>query len=228
MSGASDREPDGARGDADAKPPAKRPPGKREQRALATRRALLASAGTRMAESGLDALRARDVASDAGVALGTIYKYFSDFDELILRINSQTLERLSAALGEAAAGVEDPRERLVRLALAYLAFAEREPRLWAALFAHRMAGGAPVPEWHLRDHEALFALIAEPVAALAPHLDAAGRAVRTRTVFAAVHGVVALALEDRFIGVPRGALEREVEEVARGLIATLEAQAGGA
>ena len=199
-----------------------KPPGKRERRAVATRAALLESARARIEQDGLASLRARDVASDAGVAIGTIYKYFKDFDELVLHINSQTLERMSAALGAAVEGVDDPRGRLVRLARAYLAVAEREPNLWAALFTHRMAAGAPVPEWHLRDHEALFALIAAPVAALAPTLDEGERAVRTRTVFAAVHGVVALALEDRFIGVPRGALEDEVEAVARGLVATLE------
>ena len=201
-----------------------KPMGKREQRAVATRQALMESAHARIARDGLDALRARDVAGDAGVALGTIYKYFSDFDELVLRINSMTLHRMSELLAAAVEGVEDPGERLVGLARAYLAFAESEPRLWAALFTHRMAGGAPVPEWHLRDHEALFALIANPVASLAPALDEAARAVRTRTVFAAVHGVVALALEDRFIGVPRGALEDEVEAVARGLVATLRGE----
>ena len=189
---------------------------------MATRKALIDSAHARIARDGLDALRARDVAGDAGVALGTIYKYFADFDELVLRINSLTLADMSAALGEAVEGVDDPATRLVRLARAYLAFAEAHANLWAALFTHRMAGGAPVPEWHLRDHEDLFALIAGPVAQLAPRLDEAARAVRTRTVFAAVHGVVTLALEDRFIGVPRGALEDEVEQVARGLVATLK------
>ena len=198
-----------------------KPPGKREQRTIATRKALIENAERRIAESGLDALRARDLAKDAGVALGTIYKYFNDFDELVLRINSRTLLALSERLGTAADGVDDPAERLVALARAYLGFAEGSPKLWAALFGHRMSGGAPVPEWHLRDHEALFSLIADPVARLAPHLDRQALAVRTRTVFAAVHGVVALSLEDRFIGVPRGALEAEVESVTRGLVRQL-------
>ena len=198
-----------------------KPLGRREQRTIATRKALIENAERRIAENGLDALRARDLAKDAGVALGTIYKYFADFDELVLRINSRTLAALSERLADAADGVDDPGERLVTLANAYLGFAEGSPKLWAALFGHRMSGGVPVPEWHLRDHEALFGLIADPVARLASDLDRQSLAVRTRTVFAAVHGVVALSLEDRFIGVPRGALEAEVESVTRGLVRQL-------
>ena len=190
----------------------------RERKAADIRARVLASATARIERDGLESLRARDVASDAGIALGSIYKHFPDFDALVLTVNSDTLARMSAALREAAEGVDEPARRLERLALAYLAFAESHTHRWAALFEHRMARGAPVPDWHLADHEPLFRLIAEPVAALAPDLDEAARAVRTRTVFAAVHGVVTLALQDRFVGVPRGALEDEVTMVARGLV----------
>ena len=197
-------------------------PTARQRKAADIRARILASATRRIADDGLDGLRARDVAGDAGIALGSIYKHFVDFDDLVLHVNSATLLAMSEALEEGARDASDPAERLERLAGAYLAFAEGHPRLWAALFEHRMARGAPVPDWHLADHEPLFRLIAGPVALLAPELDEAARAVRTRTVFAAVHGVVALALQDRFIGVPRGALEDEVTTVARGLVAGLK------
>ena len=198
-------------------------PDARARRAADIRERILASAVSRVSEEGVEWLRARDVAADAGIALGSIYKHFADFDDLVMAVNSRTLALMNEALDAAAEGVADPAERLERLALAYLAFAEEQPQRWAALFEHRMARAGSVPEWHQDDQAALFNLIDAPIATLAPDMDETARAVRTRTVFGAAHGVVALALQDRFAGVPRGALEEEIAMVARAMVAGLRA-----
>ena len=185
--------------------------GKREAlRELLTQK-LLDAATKRVEAHGLDALRARDITDDAGCGLGTIYKCYKDLDDLILHVNSATLARLAADLGAAAAGIDAPREKLTAFALAYLAFARKNRHLWFALFDHRMPEGEPVPDWHLADHAALFGAIAGPLAELRPELDEAMLMTRARTIFAAVHGVIALSLQDRFIGVPGEALEGELE-----------------
>ncbi len=185
--------------------------GKREAlRELLTQK-LLDAATRRIEAHGLDALRARDITDDAGCGLGTIYKCYKDLDDLILHVNSATLARLAADLGAAAAGIAAPRQKLTAFALAYLAFARENRHLWFALFDHRMPEGEPVPDWHLAEHAALFTAIAGPLAALRPELDEAMLMTRARTIFAAVHGVIALSLQDRFIGVPGEALEGELE-----------------
>ena len=48
---------------------------------------------------GLAALKARDLAREAGCAVGTIYNVFEHLDELILCVGSRTLAMLDAALG---------------------------------------------------------------------------------------------------------------------------------
>ena len=185
--------------------------GKREAlRELLTQK-LLDAATRRIEAHGLDRLRARDITDDAGCGLGTIYKCYKDLDDLILHVNSATLARLAADLGEAAAGIDAPRQKLTAFALAYLAFARENRHLWFALFDHRMPEGEPVPDWHLAEHAALFEAIAGPLAALRRELDEAMLMTRARTIFAAVHGVIALSLQDRFIGVPGEALEGELE-----------------
>ena len=194
---------------------------KTEERRAALRLRLIESAERRIAADGLGALRARDLADDAGCALGAIYNAFDDMDELILRVNARTLARLgAAALG---AGLGPPRERLKRLALAYADFAIRETKLWSALFEHRMAADRDTPDWYRNENAVLIQQIAEPVAALRPSLDGHELLIRARTLFSAVHGVVAISIEERFVGVAPADLRAELSRFVDVLVAGIEA-----
>ena len=179
---------------------------------------LLEAATARIDRHGLTGLRARDITSDAGCGLGTIYKCFTDLDDLILRVNSRTLARLDAALAEATNGLEAPADQLQALAQGYLGFAISNLNLWAALFDHRLPEGVPVPDWHLAEHETMFARVAAPLAALSPELDRLHLAARARSVFAAVHGIVALSLEGRFVGVDEDDLRAELKIIVGALV----------
>lgn len=171
---------------------------------------LVKAAEARIQSSGLGGLRARDITADAGCALGALYTAFADLDELVLHVNSITLERLGAALRHEAGSALEPRAKLKALAKAYLGFARDNRMLWAALFEHRMTPGVPVPEWHLAEHAVLIQHLVEPLAALRPALDTPELLARARTLFSAVHGIVAISLEDRFIGLAPTDLEAEL------------------
>lgn len=43
-------------------------------------------------------------------------------------------------------------------------------------------------------------------------MSAEDRAVRARTLFGAVHGIISITLEARFVGLPPERLERELDE----------------
>ncbi|HEV7249541.1 MAG TPA: TetR/AcrR family transcriptional regulator [Shinella sp.] len=183
-------------------------------------KARLITAGTALvAEQGLKGLRARDIAERAGSALGGLYTVFDDLDGLVLHINSGTLKRLETALNAALPPSGDIEETFLSLSLAYLRFALAERNLWSALFEHRMPEGVAVPEWHLAEHAFLIGLIAPPLARQMPDASADDIAIRARTVFSAVHGVIAISLEGRFVGITPALLEREVAALAR-LLAT--------
>ena len=49
-------------------------------------------------EGGFDAVQMRDVAAEAGVALGTVYRYFSSKERLLLEANVGQVEALGAGL----------------------------------------------------------------------------------------------------------------------------------
>lgn len=187
--------------------------GKREEKRDELKARLIEAARNRIARDGLSQLRARDITQDAGCALGGLYTVFSDLSELVIHVNSQTLKALEANLKLAEVREQSPTDRLRNLGQGYLRFAIEHRNLWRALFEHFPSEGNPTPEWHLHEHLFLMDVIAEPLEELQPDMPAVDRAIRARTLFGAVHGVVSVSLEGRFVGLPQDRLAQEVDEL---------------
>lgn len=184
---------------------------KREKKRADLRKRLIDAAEDQITQHGIEGLKARAVTQQAGCALGALYNAFEDLDMLVMHVNSRTLQKLGAALTGALPGPEaQPEEVMQALASAYVDFACANRRLWIALFDHRMAQGREAPDWHKQDHAVLIKVIIAPLQQLRPDLDETTLILRARTTFAAVHGVVLLALQGRFVGVPMEALKSEV------------------
>ncbi|WP_275786001.1 TetR/AcrR family transcriptional regulator [Pararhizobium gei] len=186
--------------------------GRREEKREDLRARLIEAARNRIAADGLTNLRARDVTQDAGCALGGLYTVFADLDDLIFHVNSGTLKSLEATFALAEVKDRTPTDELRNLARGYLTFAVNHRHLWKALFEHRLSEGRESPQWHLDEHLFLMDVIAAPLVDLQPGLSAEERASRARTLFGAVHGVISISLEARFVGVPTEKLERELDD----------------
>ncbi len=192
---------------------------KREIKREELRIRILEAAKGRIAKSGLASLRARDIAKDAGCALGGLYNVFADIDDLILHVNSATLARLGDALKQAIASADAPQDKLVALACGYLAFAVEHQNLWLALFDHKMPDGVPVPEWYFSEPTVLFSQIVEPLATLLPDRQEPELLILARTLFASVHGIISISLQERFASVPLDVLEIQLIEFTKTLMA---------
>jgi len=189
------------------------------------RDALILAAERAIAEKGLAGLKTRDLAREIGVANGAVYNLVEDVDELILRVGSRTLARLDAALSAAEQdGPADPGGRLVRIATAYCDFAAGNLELWRALFEHRMAPDKPLPDWAAREQMDLFRHIFAPLAELFPKQAPDELGVRARSLFSAVHGMVALGLEQKLVAVPIRALRHEIATIVSAMVRGLVAQ----
>ena len=194
-------------------------------RHAALREQLIDAAERTIAEKGLVALKARDLAQEVGCAVGTIYNVFEHLDELVLCVGLRTLAMLEAALGAVPPlgghhSTEKAADDLVRLALAYLEFAAKHTVRWRALFEHRMSEARPLPEWFVEQQHRLFAQVERRLAALLPELDRDARRILARTVFSAVHGIVVLGLEEKLVSLP-------LPDLGRQLAATVCAIAAG-
>jgi AcrR family transcriptional regulator len=202
---------------------------KQAARSAALRARLIDVAEKLVSARGLPALRARDVAAGAGCALGTIYTVFADMDSLILLVNARTQEALGACLDEVAEP-NSPAKQLRALAEAYLGYAARNRHRWDALFSHRMASGAKAPDWFMVEQAALFSRIEGPIAALCPAMPADAVRMAARTAFSAVHGIVALGLDQRLTPIDTRGLSEELQRFVDALSAGLPigaAQADG-
>ena len=180
--------------------------------------ALIDAAEKRICESGVSSLKARDLAADIGVALGGLYNIVEDMDALTLRVASKTLARLGQAATEATGQMtmatrDEAIDRLVAVAHTYLKFARENLRLWRMIFELRL--DSPLPDWAAQDQLRLFRHIAEPLAVIMPDLDVVALTVRARTLFAAVHGIITLGLEERLIAVPMQKLADEIAWLTR-------------
>lgn len=192
---------------------------KRELKREDLKARLIEAARTRIEAGGLLALRARDVTQDAGCALGGLYTVFEDLHDLVFHVNSTTLAALERSLDLETLRALPPADRLRHLARGYLRFALENRNLWQALFEHRLPEGRDVPQWHLDEHLFLIGHIAEPLREVEPEMSEEQRAIRARTLFGAVHGVISISLEGRFVGLPVESLEQELDDFVRTIAA---------
>jgi AcrR family transcriptional regulator len=189
------------------------------ERRAKQREALITAAAKAISTRGLAGLKSRELAAEIGVANGAVFNLVDDMDELILRVGSRTLARLDAALLAAeAGGAPSPAETLVRIAVAYCDFAADNLELWRALFEHRMAPDKPIPDWAIEEQMNLFRHIYHPLAKCFPTWSKDELGITARSLFAAVHGMVSLGLEQKLIAVPVAALRDEVATIVKATI----------
>ncbi len=176
--------------------------------------ALVAAAEATIAKRGLVGLRARELAIEAGCAVGAIYNVVDDLDDLVLEVNARTLAALEAALDAPSAAGSDaisaPADRLVAMALIYLEFAAANLLRWRALFDHRLPPGKAVPEWYLAEQERLFAPLERTVRELIAGSTPQDCRMLARTLCSAVHGIVTLGLEEKLGVVPKQILREQL------------------
>lgn len=163
---------------------------------------------------GLSALQARRIAQEAGCSVGTIYNLYDGLDDLIIRVNAGTLENLGTKLAELeTSDATSLADSLTDMALAYLSFALDSQAAWRAVFEHQLAKDKVVPDWY-REHQAtLFSIVEKKLANVVT--DSAQRKMAARALFAAVHGVVSIALDQKLGDFDYAATQAQVKFIVR-------------
>ncbi|SRR5579871_513557 len=182
----------------------------RGQKKTKRRVLMLAIARGIIASKGLKLLKVRDVAEAADCSIGSIYNEFGDFDGLILAVNRETVQALTAQL--TAVPVHDPIRQLHGLAATYLEFFTLHANLLRSLYEHRMEDDRPFPEDILLVVMRAFALMHQPLVRLLPDRDPKDIAMLARLMFSAVHGIISLGLEERMVAVPPESLRQQVAQ----------------
>jgi AcrR family transcriptional regulator len=170
---------------------------KTQERREKLRQALVEVAERRIAANGCTALTARDVAGEAGCAVGAIYNIFSDMDAMVAAVNSRTVARLEAAVAAAFArdpSSTQPKRALTLLGQTYFEFVMANPQLWSAIFELGFRASKDLPQWQVAEHVHLLGHIVKPL----------------RMLFSAVHGIVSLGQQRRFMAVPPAEIAAQI------------------
>lgn len=155
-----------------------------------------------LAEQPLGNMSLRKLAQRIGYSPGTLINVFGSYDQLLLSVNAATLDSLSAQLtlrpaAEQQENKQQPLQRLLAYGQSYLQFAEQNRYLWQLLFEHRLPEGEEVPDWQQQRIDGLFHTVEQALTQVAPQANAATVQQAARTIWASVHGVCSLSLDDK-------------------------------
>jgi AcrR family transcriptional regulator len=187
----------------------------RRARDRAARRRLIVATARRLAETeGWDAVTTRRLATEIEYSQPVLYKHFSGMDEITQSVALDGFGELAAVLSEARTGAENSKNALRRIAHVYIDFARDNPALYDAMFTRattlKFADADTPPQL-----SAAFAELRQAVVPIAGDRDVD---TLTEVLWAALHGLTALARSGRL----RGGLDIDrVDLLAEQFAATL-------
>lgn len=176
----------------------------------------VSAARAAVTRDGLLGLTARSIASEIGCSVGSLYNLFADLDDLVLHVAASVVDDMHRALFEAPLP-EDAADALTELALRYVRFAVDRGRLFAMVFEHEPTHDRPTPRWHLDRIERLLEAVRAIAAPALKDRGCTDPRLEVEVLWAAVHGIAALAQKDKLGFVTT----TEPEALARRLVATL-------
>ncbi|WAX97583.1 TetR/AcrR family transcriptional regulator [Aminobacter sp. NyZ550] len=192
-----------------------------------TKERVLGIAERLLNEGGAAKLQARTIASEAGIAVGSIYNLFGDLTGILRAVNTRLLERLDTVgnqvLGDLERqGVTDPVRLLLALAGIYQRFVVENPGSWQSLLATGLAGE---PSDETRAYEerlsSSFLLIADILEKSGLITDPRLRGTAAHALWSSVHGIVTVGYATDAIEGRRGDVSEQITLLVTTFVAGL-------
>ncbi|MFC3152642.1 TetR/AcrR family transcriptional regulator [Litoribrevibacter euphylliae] len=144
-----------------------------------------------------DSLSLRKVAKGIGYSPGTLINLFGSYGYLLLRVNADTLDELSEQMKAASTNDTVPEQQLNAMALCYLEFAMAHTQRWRLIFELKLATDEDIPDWQQQRIDQLLNQVKGLLTGIKP--DASNREIEqtARIMWAGVHGISFLAVEDK-------------------------------
>lgn len=147
-------------------------------------------------DEGLKALNARRVATDIGVAVGTLYNLFENFEEIILRLNLETLEEMERVFASRAVLPKDPCDATLAIARDYLDFTAAHHNRWRSTLEFKADGQNRFMGDFSATISRLVAEVERAIAPLFPPGGEAGRRLAAAVLWSSLEGISAASAAD--------------------------------
>lgn len=135
-------------------------------------------------DQGPSDLTAREIARQIGYTVGTLYNVFTNFNDIILHLNAQTMDEMYEVFVKSNS-VKD-------LTLNYIKFAHEHAALWQLLFESRTHTEV-FPDWYQHKIIQLFKLVEQ---ILLPYLNHSQEQASqaAKTLWASLYGICVLSI----------------------------------
>ncbi|MDF3607590.1 TetR/AcrR family transcriptional regulator [Paracoccus sp. DMF-8] len=159
------------------------------------RQAILDAAQDILRDEGVDALTARAIAKRVGYTAASIYNVFESMSDLLIEVNRRTLTDLRLIFVDLPESAP-PDVRLKELLRRYIAFMQRNPALWAALFGGTRKRES-FPDWYTASVRFLLGQLRDMLREVTGETDDARAWAQAEQLYLAVHGAISLDLGRR-------------------------------
>ena len=190
---------------------------RRERQKEATREGILGAARKIARTEGWPAVTIRRIAEMIEYSPPTIYEYFASKDAILSEVQREGFDQLADAIRRAAGQTTDPAERLEQIGRAYWRFTQQQPELYQVMDGTGSAGLAT--EETLNGARKAAAVVYEALEqwAQAHEVILQDPQGAVETLWALLHGLVAVTLLDRVRGGPERA-ERLAVQATKDLL----------
>lgn len=156
------------------------------------RNAMIDAAERIITAEGVEALTARRLAKDMGIAVGTTYNQFRQMDELVSEVSARTLAELGGKITEVGEAPGTPEEKIMSYAEAYMDFVSENPNRWTALFSGTLDPQSAAQQRNNEQIRKLFGFLEGELGALYRGDNPEVVRQSARALWAAVHGMLML------------------------------------
>jgi AcrR family transcriptional regulator len=156
---------------------------------------IIDSAEKIVSKGGYNALTMRKLAQKIGYTPGTIYSYFKNMDDLILHLNSYTLQKMHKQIDTILSQIKCPEMQLEEIGKIYLNLAHNDFYKWDLLFNYQYTRISKIPEWYQKHIDSVFQLVQSPISELSMNKKQVNDL--GHIFWAGIHGIVDLSSKSK-------------------------------
>ncbi len=143
---------------------------------------------------GAGGVTARMIAEAVQYTPGMLYSVFKNLDDIFLQVNTGSLEDLQDSCKAAGMNTSNPREAILAIGEAYMAFALSRKNRFNLLFKPTIRDDLSATPAYLEKSESLYRLIAEQLKKLSPSATEKELNIGSRSLWCGLHGATSSAI----------------------------------
>lgn len=172
-------------------------------------RLALDSARSIVKADGITAVSARKVTKRMGYTIGTLYQHFDDMDDLVERMNAETLAALYEHCHEGAA-LGDTAAQLKAFGILFIEFVKAHPNEWDAIMSYRFKDDHTTSDEYSYEIQRLFGLMETATQQFYDKDEHEAHSADMALLWASLTGIWSVANSERQVG---GSLEQMIERL---------------